>query len=145
MTKDISNNADVLDSRDVIARIEELQEERDQYPFGEDSDPENDDPAKLHAEQHKGWAEANPEDAAELAALESLAAEAEGYADDWKHGATLVRDTYFTDYAMEMLQDIGDLPKNIPPYVVIDKEATAQNIRADYTSVDFDGVEYWVR
>lgn len=145
MATAISNADDVIDSRDVIARIEELQEERDQYPFGEDSDPENDDPAKLHAEQHKGWADANPDDAAELAALVALAEEAEGYATDWKHGEPLIRDSYFTDYVMEMLSDIGDLPRDIPHYIVIDEEATARNVQMDYTAVDFDGVTYWIR
>lgn len=125
MTTDaITNDADVLDSRDIIARIDELLERKDDeeqtYPL-------------------------NEEEAAELAALVALAEEAEGYADDWRHGATLIRETYFTDYTEELLQDIGDLPKNLPGYVVIDWEATARNIQVDYTSVEFDGVTYWVR
>lgn len=125
MTTDaITNDADVLDSRDIIDRIEELQGRKDDeeqtYPL-------------------------NEEEAAELAALVALAEEAEGYADDWRCGATLIRETYFTDYTEELLQDIGDLPKNLPGYVVIDWEATARNIQVDYTSVEFDGVTYWVR
>ncbi len=46
---------------------------------------------------------------------------------------------------MEMLSDIGDLPRDIPHYIVIDEDATARNIQQDYTSVDFDGATYWVR
>lgn len=100
MTTDaITNDADVLDSRDIIDRIEELQGRKD--------DEEQTDPL-------------NEEEADELAALVALAEEAEGYADDWRHGATLIRETYFTDYTEELLQDIGDLPKNLPGYVVID-------------------------
>jgi hypothetical protein len=81
----------------------------------------------------------------ELAALESLAEEAEGYADDWKYGAALIRESYWVEYVQELLEDIGDLPKDLPHYIEIDWEKTARNIQVDYTSVDFDGVTYWVR
>ena len=111
----ISNSDDVIDSRDVIARIEEL----------EDSDDDD--------------------DKEELDALKALAEEAKGYAPDWHYGATLVRDSYFTEYAEELCKDIGDLPKVIPHYIEIDWEATARNIQQDYTEVDFDGVAYWIR
>ena len=50
-----------------------------------------------------------------------------------------------TDYAFEMLEDCGTLPKDLPSWIVIDRDATAENMKADYTSVDFDGVTYWVR
>lgn len=130
-----SNTDDVIDSRDIIERIEELQGERDDHPDLVEGDGTG--PAE--------WAAANPDDAAELAALEALASEAEGYADYWTHGIILVRDSHFTDYAMQMVSDIGDLPREIPGYIVIDEEATARNIQVDYTSVEFDGVTYWVR
>lgn len=146
MTRDISNTDDVIDSRDVIARIEELEAERDETPC--DCEPGAlDEDHCICTDEGKAarWANDNPEDAAELEALSSLAEEAEGYAADWQHGEVLIRDSYFTAYAMELLQDIGDLPKDIPHYIVIDEEATARNIQIDYTSVEFGGVTYWIR
>lgn len=133
MAREISNSDDVIDSRDVIERIEELQGERDSYegPDGEPSAGE--------------WAAENSDDADELAALEALQEEAEDYCPDWRYGATLIRESYFTEYCKELLKDIGDLPKDIPNYIVIDWEATADNIRVDYTEVDFDGETYLVR
>ena len=112
-----TNSDDVIDSRDILARIEELQ--------GMDAPDE--------------------EEKEELAALESLQSEAEGYSDDWKHGASLVRDSYFTEYVEELCRDIGDMPAEIPHYIEIDWEKTAANIQQDYTSIEFDGVTYWVR
>lgn len=123
----IDNTADILDSRDIIDRIATLQRERDN--FAQEVGPE--------------WHDVNPEDAAELAALEALQEEAEGYCPDWKHGATLIRDSYFTDYMQELLEDIGGVPKDMPEYLVIDWDATARNIQQNYTEVDFDGVAYW--
>lgn len=83
-------------------------------------------------------------EAEELRTLLSLAAEA-GDCGDWKYGATLVRESHFTDYCEELCKDIGDLPKDIPGYLVIDWEATADNLKADYSEVDFAGVDYLIR
>lgn len=124
MTKEISNSDDVIDSRDVIERIEELHEIA--------TDDAADQDERTHANN-------------ELSVLQSLQEEAEGYAPDWKHGCALIRDSYFTEYAEELCKDIGDLPKEIPHYIEIDWEKTAKNIQVDYTSVEFDGVTYWVR
>ena len=128
----IYNSDKTIDSLDIIARIEALQEERDTYDGerGEERDP---------------WTAVYPEDAAELAALHKLATEAEGYAADWHHGEILIRDDYFTDYAREMLEDCGTIPRDLPSWVEIDWKATARNVRMDYTAVDFDGVTYWIR
>jgi hypothetical protein len=131
-TTNVDNGTETIDSRDIIARIDELQAERDTYDGerGEERDP---------------WTAVYPEDAAELAALHKLATEAEGYAADWHHGEVLIRDDYFTDYAREMLEDCGTIPRDLPSWVEIDWKATARNVRMDYTAVDFDGVTYWIR
>ena len=118
MTRTISNNDNMIDSRDVIARIEELSADR---------------------------AELDEDDAAELQSLLDLASEAEGYAPDWQHGATLIRDSYFVDYCQELCADIGDLPRDLPGYLVIDWEATARNLEMDYTTVSYGGVAYLIR
>jgi hypothetical protein len=49
------------------------------------------------------------------------------------------------DYCQELLEDIGDIPKGLPGYIVIDWEATAENLKADYSTVDFDGQTYYYR
>lgn len=137
MTQTVDNSEDVLDSRDIIARLEELQSDRDSYVLGAPDGTETPNP--------DGWREDNPGDALELDSLEKLAADGESYSEDWEHGAALIRDSYFTEYAQEMLEDCGTIPANLPAYIHIDWEATARDIRVDYTSVEFDGVTYWVR
>ena len=147
MTTTISNTDDVIDSRDVIARIEELTDIKNDTRVCHVCEAGKNAPPCSHCggtgEEPNGAMD--DDEAAELKALESLADEASGYAADWKHGETLIRDSYFTEYAMEMLSDIGDLPRNVPWYIEIDEDATASNVRMDYTSVDFDGETYWVR
>jgi hypothetical protein len=154
MSNTISNNDDIIDSRDVIARIEELESERPEtyeseetpgvYGFiGCESDSYNsEEGAEVAGFAH--WALENPEDADELTSLQALANECEGYG-DWAHGEALIARSYWVDYVQELLASIGDIPQDVPDYVVIDWEATASNIEADYMSVDFDGTEYLMR
>lgn len=120
-TNEITNSEDVIDSRDVIARIAALE-----------SDAE--DGVLLEGE------------AEELAALKALAAEAEGYAADWQYGETLIRDSYFREYAMELAEGLGVIPAGLSwPCTCIDWDQAARELQMDYTAVDFDGVTYWVR
>ena len=81
----------------------------------------------------------------ELKALEDLAEEAEG-SPDWPHGETLIRDSYFEDYARELAEDTGMLKGDESwPLNCIDWEEAADQLKQDYFSVDFDGVDYWIR
>jgi hypothetical protein len=125
-----SNTDSVIDSRDIIERIEELRAHREEW----ESDP-----------KHRPWKHAHDDYYAELAALEKLAKECEEYAEDWNVGTTLIRHSYFTEYARELVEDCGYISPELPHWIEIDWTATAENVRADYTSVDFDGALYWVR
>lgn len=121
MTNEITNGEDVIDSRDIIARIEDLESRAEPEALSED-------------------------EAAELAALKALAEEAEPYAPDWQYGEALIRDSYFQQYAEELAGDCGLIKKDAPwPNNHIDWEAAAEQLQQDYTQVDFDGVTYWVR
>jgi hypothetical protein len=132
MITTIDNTLDVIDSRDVIERIEELRDERDAHDEGECG---------------RSWAEEYPDDAEELRALEELQSEAEGYSRYWRHGETLIRDSYFEDYARELAEDLhgGALLRDEWPFSCIDWEYAAAELKHDYTAVDFGGVTYWVR
>jgi hypothetical protein len=123
----IDNSEDTIDSRDIIARIEELQEQ------AKDA---------LNESERK-----------ELETLAALAVECEDCS-DWEHGAQLVRGTYFVDHTKELIsdcyEDVGKAPRgqeNRWPYkhVTIDYESAAEELKQDYTEVDFDGVTYFIR
>lgn len=79
-----------------------------------------------------------------LGELKDLAYECDGLA-DWKYGETLIRASYWADYAQEMLEDCGDIPKDLPWYISIDWEKTADNLLVDYTEVSFGGIPYYIR
>lgn len=67
------------------------------------------------------------------------------YISDWDHGATLIHEDNFVDYVMDLCVDIGDIPRELPDYIEIDWQATANNISVDYTEVEINGMNYLVR
>jgi antirestriction protein len=117
-TRPIGNDEDILDSQEILNRIAEL----------ETGDIEEWD-------TYPG----------ELDALRTFAADGADYSGDWEYGATLIRDSYFQEYAQELAEDIGAVNRDGGwPTYCIDWEWAARELRQDYTAVDFDGVTYWV-
>lgn len=122
ISKSLDLSADIIDVRDIIERVEELKDQFGQFTI---------------------------EEREELETLRGILDDLKGNGGDEKwegdwYPVTLIRDSYFTDYAQELCEDIGDIGA-IPHYVVIDWDATARNIRADYTSTEIEGVTYWYR
>jgi len=165
-----SNSDDVIDSRDVIRAIRDLEDEREQLADAvteaedafrelvgvsysdataeqiDENDAEDAESTLLAARAAlQEWDEDEDQGGA-LKALRDLEGEAEGYS-DWRHGATLIRDSYFEDYARQTAEDIHGrgVADASWPFDCIDWEKAADALKQDYTCVDFDGVEYWVR
>jgi hypothetical protein len=162
---EITNSQDVIDSRDVIARIEYLEGvlEDAQEELADEQDETEENAEATCGACGLTWNDAavssktpTPggrcpfeyvhEEAEELKKLRELADEAEGYAPDWRYGSALIRDSYFIDYAQELAEDIGAIDKNASwPNTCINWDQAARELQMDYTSVEFDGVEYWIR
>jgi len=123
----ISNQDDVIDSRDVIERIEEL----------EDLMPSD------ASEILPGSADEVQEIREELTSLKALAEQCEGYAEDWQYGEALIRDSYFEEYMDDMIADCYSIPEELPSFMSIKLDYEA--LQQDYTMVSFDGVDYWIR
>jgi len=85
----------------------------------------------------------DPDDAAELKALRDLVDEASD-SPDWEYGEALIRDTYFKAYAQQLAEDCYDMPEGWP-FRCIDWDQAARELQMDYFSVEFDGVDYWIR
>ena len=115
----IDNTLDIIDSRQVIERIEEL----------------------LEREEEAG---ASPMELEELKSLQDFAEAVEPYCTDWHYGETLIRHTYFKDYARELAEDLGEMP-TAWPYCHIDWDAAAEDLKQDYSEADLDGVTYYYR
>jgi hypothetical protein len=129
---------DVIDVRDIIERLEELEALLHEHLAKHDDSCIGD------------WAEVSPEEHKELSMLVSLMEEMAGYGGDeqWRgdwYPLTLIRESYFVDYVQEMLEDCGEIPKDLPHYIHIDWQATARDVQVDYTPIDVDGATYFYR
>jgi hypothetical protein len=131
----------VIDSRDIIARLEELQDERNDIQ--ERVEEAEEEAERIEAiEALEEWDFENED---ELKRLKELSDECDGYG-DWHYGETLIRREYWVEYCQQLLEDIGVLPKDLPTYIEIDWDKTADNLEADYASVNFgDDEEYLIR
>src|SRR5574343_858449 len=121
---------DIINVRDIIERIEELESEIEAY-----------------AEKMDDW-QANADNQEELETLTAILEDLKGYGGDeqWRgdwYPVTLIRESYFTDYAKEMVCDCYDL--KLPPFVHVDWEATAREVKMDYSTVEIDGVTLFYR
>jgi hypothetical protein len=134
-----SNTDDIIDSRDVIARIEELEGEREALADEVSEADEDDLDAAVAALEE--W---DRENAEELKILKDLQDEC-NYG-DWQHGETLIRDSYFEDYAQQLAEDIGAINHSAGwPNNCIDWDRATSELQMDYSLVSFDGVDYWIR
>lgn len=115
-------NDDLIDSRDVVEAVEELQSEKEAYP-DEFEDQDTLDELEEFLQEIRDYAGESPED-----------------------GVTVIRGSYFVTYAMELAEDIGAVGNDFEwPLGYIDWEAAADALQNDYSSVEFAEVEYWVR
>ena len=126
-TLDLS--ADIIDVRDIIARIEELETELE---------ANDDDSCDADAMEERNAL------IAIMADLQGLGGD-EQWRGDW-YPLTLIRDSYFRDYAAELADDIGAIPRDAQwPMNCIDWDQAARELRYDYSGVDIDGATYWTR
>lgn len=122
----IDLTADIIDVRDIIARVKELENE-------------------VAETEAQAWANRD-----EYAALTAILDELEdGGGDEQWRGAwypvTLIRESHFVDYVQELLEDCDIIPRNLPHYIHIDWELTARELKVDYSEVTIEGVTYFYR
>jgi hypothetical protein len=150
MTTEISSNDSVIDSRDVISRIEELEDELQAAydQFLEDYTGPGEallDFKDWLTETSNSGTHIDQDDAAELIKLRELAEQCEGYG-DWAHGEALISRDHFVKYAQELADDTGAVSRDVKwPNSHIDWYAAAEELEQDYMSVTFNGEEYLMR
>ena len=64
---------------------------------------------------------------------------------EWDDGATLISVSDWEEYVEALLKDCGYISNDVPWWIVIDWAATADNVAADYSTVDYDGDTYYYR
>ena len=134
-TVDLS--ADVIDVRDIIARVLELRDERDEYNEKMGS-----------PDAWDGVPDGEPE---ELVMLEGILSELAGYGGDeefdgdW-YPVPLIAESYFQEYAQELAEDCGMVDTSARwPMNCIDWEQAARELQMDYSYILIHDSTYWYR
>lgn len=136
------NGDDTIDSRELAELLAEMASDRVDLEDAVNDAAEDED-ALAAAEQ--ALADWDDEHGEQYEALKEFCDSAEQYCADWVHGVQLILDEHWTEYAEQLTDDLGALPSGIPEWVVIDWEQTAENLKADYTAVEWGAYTYWVR
>ena len=101
--------------------------------------------------KHEGFTGLDEDEAQELATLEKLLEELQGYGgnEQWEgnwYPSQLIRDSHFQDYAEKLAEEIGAINPNAGwPNNCIDWEKAARELQYDYSSVDSEGEAYYYR
>ena len=120
----------MIDVRDIIARVEELE---NTVPSAEESEGDDN------------------EEREELATLCGMLDDLKGNGGDeqWRgdwYPISLIRDSYFENYARELAEEIGAIDRSATwPNTCIDWEYAAEQLQQDYTTTEIEGKEYWYR
>jgi hypothetical protein len=156
---------DIIDSRDVIARLEEFQ---DEFDLLESALEDAKDELMAHRMENLDFVENEDEplvmtvdeaqealdqfnqsfDKDELDTLVEVNRSAED-APDWIHGTPLILESYFTDYIKDLIGDCYEEPKGLDSWpwnnMTMDWEAAAEEAKADYFDVEVEGYTYFIR
>lgn len=149
-------NNQVFDTRDLIDYLSDLEQdliinwndyiEDHNLNLDEDEDEVEEadyiDDIDLHLE---GYREKYQDEVEEYEELKSFCEELEDYAVDYQHGETIIHEDYFTEYCEDMVKDCGYISDDLPGWIEINWEDTADNMKVDYTTVEYQGDTYYVR
>lgn len=139
MADTIYNNQNVIDSRDVVERIEELQTLCENF-MTENGLEEY--PGFKNCDEESKWFDWDLDEGEELYYLQDFV-EQYGNLSAWKDGLTLVRDSYFGEYAEDLAYELYDIKSDQWPFTCIDWGEAANELKNDYTCLDFHGEDYW--
>lgn len=150
--REISNANDIIDGRDLLKRIGELE--------AETSIESNADAIKsFHGYTDDEWEACNQEKAfqawnkaegaiaVELEELETLRSFRDEIGEQLcRDGVSLINEEYFQTYAEEFANDIGAINSQQPwPCNCIDWIKAADELLQDYIGADYDGTTFYFR
>jgi hypothetical protein len=137
-----------LDTRDLQTEREDLKQQilesfLESFPHYEDMTDTFED-IRFEEEEIESWKE---DWFTELEVIEAINDLENSVGSEWSYGVTLINEDDFEDYCKELIEEIGDLPSDLPSYISnnIDWSGVADDLRVDYAEVDFRGETYLFR
>lgn len=141
-----------IDTRELAEKREELKQEildsfLETFEHYAEQTEEFDD-ILFDEEEIESWKEDWQEELDEIEEIDRVEDEVEDYGGDgFEFGTTLISDYDFQEYCEEFLKDCGYISDNLPPLIEnnIDWSGIADDMRQDYSEVDYQGITYLFR
>lgn len=137
---------DIIDTRDLIEKRDELKQSildsfLENFEHYEDQTDDFDD-ILFEEEEIQSWKEDWEDELEQIEEINKIEDEIGG---EFDYGCTLVSEDYWEEYVEDLLKDCGYISKDLPSWIEIDWEATANNVKVDYTEVEYQGQTYYGR
>lgn len=132
-----------LDTRNLAERREELKQEildsfLENFPHYEEMTESFED-IRFEEEEIESWKEDFKDELKEIEEIDVIETE---LGSEFGYGVTLVDVDDWVEYVEQDLKDLGYIAKDFPSWIEIDWEATADNVKQDYTEVTYQGNSY---
>lgn len=114
---DLSPYDDAINSRDVIARLAELDDEVEAGELDEDDE--------------------------DFVDLLDFNEQGEAAFSDWLSGITLISENHFEEYARQYFEETNPADLGQWPYNCIDWGDAAEELQVDYTPIEYSGETFW--
>lgn len=137
---------DCIDTRDLIEKRDELKQQildsfLETFEHYEDRTDDFED-ILFEEEEVQSWKEDWEDELKEIEEIDNIENE---LGSEFDYGVTLVNEDYWEDYVKDLLIDCGYISKDFPSWIEIDWDATANNVKQDYTEVEYQGETYYGR
>ena len=139
-----------IDTRDLIEERNDLKEQilnsfLDSFEHYEDQTDSYED-ILFEEEEIQDWKEVWEDEIQAIKEIDDLEEEVNSYAgDDFEDGVYLIDEDDFEEYTEEFLKECGYISPDFPSWIEIDWGATANNVKVDYSEVEFRGTTYLYR
>lgn len=136
----------MLNTRDLQTEREELQQTildsfLEEFPQYEEMTDTFED-IRFEEEEIQSWKDGWLDEIVTITDIEKLEDE---IGSEWEYGVTLIEEDEFEDFVEQDLEDCGYISKDFPKWIEIDWEATANNVRQDYSEVVYNEITYLYR
>lgn len=140
-----------IDTRDLIEERDNLKEQildnfndtfnTELYEFDDIETYLNDEASENIDEDERNDFEAYWED--EYAKIEEIDHVEDMVGSDIYHGVTLISEDDFKEYVQDLIEDSYIEIGKLPSWIEIDWQQTAENVKQDYSVLEYDGETYY--
>lgn len=135
-----------IDTRDLIEKREALKQEildsfLENFPHYEEMTESFED-ILFEEEEIESWKQDWQEEINQITCIDEVEDE---IGSEFDFGVTLIPEDDFTDYVAQDLEDCGYIPKDFPSWIEIDWEATTENVKQDYSELEYEGETYFYK